>query len=144
MKLAYVDSSVWIARIEGLPLYRKTINDCLNKLDKDGWLLCVSELVLLEVLPKPYKSNNDALIDIYNTLFEQTKMLKSFPNVFKDALMIAESENLKGMDAIHVAIALQHNCKCFISTDTHFKNLKVIPVKWIDLSKYRVDKTKLV
>ncbi|OAD23938.1 hypothetical protein THIOM_000216 [Candidatus Thiomargarita nelsonii] len=34
MKLAYVDSSAWIARIEGLPRYRKTINDCLNKLIK--------------------------------------------------------------------------------------------------------------
>jgi hypothetical protein len=48
--------------------------------------------------------------------------------------MIAQDENLKTMDAIHVAIAVQHGCKRFVSTDTHFKNLKIMPVTWIDLS----------
>jgi hypothetical protein len=65
MKLAYVDSSAWIARIEGLPIYRKIINDCLNQLKNDGWLLCASEAVLLEVIPKPYKDNNESVLNIY-------------------------------------------------------------------------------
>ncbi len=37
------------------------------------------------------------------------------------------------MDAIHVALALQ-NCKYFISTDSHFKNLKSLPTVWINLT----------
>lgn len=47
--------------------------------------------------------------------------------------MIAQGENLKAMDAIHVAIAIQHGCKRFVSTDPHFKNLKIIPSIWIPL-----------
>jgi predicted nucleic acid-binding protein len=126
MKLAYVDS---------LPTYQKIINDCLNQLIKEGWLLCASEAVLLEVLPKPYRDKNDRVFNIYDKLFKQTKMLKSLPNVFEIALMIAQGENLKAMDAIHVAIALQHGCKRFVSTDPHFKKLKIMPSTWIDLSE---------
>ena len=134
MKLAYVDSSAWITRIEGLEVYRKSINDCFNKLISDGWLLCTSEVVSLEILPKLYKENNDAIIDIYNNLFQQTYTLKTFSNVFEQAMIIAQTENLKAMDAIHVAIAVKNGCQCFVSTDKHFKNLKIISPVWIDLN----------
>ncbi len=133
MNLAYVDSSVWIARIEGLPNYRKNVNSCLQELMNAGWLLCASDAVLLEVLPKPHKDNNERLVRIYDSLFEQTKILKSFPNVFKDALKISQSENLKAMDSVHLAIAKHHACERFVSTDPHFKNLKSVLSIWIDL-----------
>lgn len=135
MNLAYVDSSVWIVRFEGLPLYKKIVNDWLTRLGKEGWSLCISEAVLLEVMPKPYRNNNISVIDAYNEVFEQTKILKSFPNVFKDALKIAQTENLKAMDSVHLAIAKHHDCERFVSTDPHFKNLKSIHPIWIDLNK---------
>jgi len=72
MKLAYVDSSAWITRIEGLPAYRDTINDCLNQLTNEKWVLCSSSVVMLEVFPKLYKHKNNLLIEIYNKLFERT------------------------------------------------------------------------
>ena len=133
MKLAYVDSSAWIARFEGLPSYKMIVNDRLTKLGKEGWNLCISQAVLLEVMPKPYRNNDISVIDAYNEVFEQTKILKSFANIFKESLEIARTENLKAMDAIHVAIAKHHNCKHFVSTDPHFKTLKAISPIWIDL-----------
>jgi predicted nucleic acid-binding protein len=135
MKLAYVDSCVWITRIEGLPAYRKIINASLKNVGFEGYVLSLSDAVLLEILQKPYKDNNISLIDIYNKLFEKVKILKSFQNVFKDALKIARSENLNAMDAIHVAIAVRHKCKYFVSTDPHLKNLGIIQSFWIDLKE---------
>ncbi len=37
------------------------------------------------------------------------------------------------MDAVHVAIAVNHKCKYFISTDPHLKNLGIIQSFLIDL-----------
>lgn len=56
MKLAYVDSSVWITRFEGLKEYRPIIDAKLTELAQDGWSFVVSEAVALEVLIKPYKN----------------------------------------------------------------------------------------
>ncbi len=136
MKLAYIDSSVWITRFEGFPSYKKVINAQLNALAKEEWSFCVSDAVLLEVMAKPYQNNNMKTIDVYNEVFEQMAILKAYPDVFKDALLIAKTEKLKGMDALHVSIAIHHDCKRFVSTDSHFKNLRVIPITLIDLSKY--------
>lgn len=49
--------------------------------------------------------------------------------------MITQTENLKGMDAIHVAFADRYHCKCFISSDPHFRKLKVVPPIWVNLEE---------
>ncbi len=124
MKLAYVDSSVWITYIEGfLPTYQQCIEEHLDKLAEEGWLFATSDVVKLEILPKLYATQNDQFIALYQALFDSLTLLDSFPDVFKEALAIAQQAGLKAMDAIHVAIAKQQGCQCFISTDTHFKNL---------------------
>lgn len=120
MKLAYIDSCVWIARVEGLPEYKDTIDTNLRNLAEDGWTFCTSDVVALEILAKPLKENKDELIKIYRDLFQKMRRLKNFSSVFKSALLLTKSENLKGMDAIHVAIAEHNNCQIFVSNDPPF------------------------
>ena len=115
MKLAYIDSCIWIARVEGLPKYRQIIDERLHSLAEDGWTFCISEIVILEILVKPLKENNEVLVQIYRKIFEKIKTLKNYSNIFKQALLIAQTENLTGMDAIHVAFADHYNCTRFIS-----------------------------
>lgn len=134
MKLAYIDSCVWIARVEGLPEYQKVIDANLQLLAEDGWTFCTSDVVVLEVLAKPLKENQDHLVQIYRNLIQKLKALKNYSAVFKNALLLTKSENLKGMDAIHVAIAEHYDCQLFVTSDPHFRNLKTIPHKLIDLS----------
>jgi predicted nucleic acid-binding protein len=135
MKLAYIDSCVWIARVEGLPEYRDAIDTNLRNLAEDGWTFCISDVVALEILAKPLKENRDELVNIYRNLLQKMRTVKNFSSVFKSALLLTKSENLKGMDAIHVAIAEHNNCQIFVTNDPHFRNLKVITPKLIDLSK---------
>ncbi|MDM8567942.1 type II toxin-antitoxin system VapC family toxin [Thiotrichales bacterium HSG1] len=134
MKLAYVDSSIWITRVEGLPVYRAKINDCLNQLLREEFVLCSSSVVKLEIFPKLYKDKNTTLVEIYNKLFKQTCHLENFSSIFEQAVKIAYTENLKAMDAIHVTIAIHHDCQYIVSTDSHFKNLTTIRPVWIDLN----------
>ncbi|MCI0691589.1 PIN domain-containing protein [candidate division KSB1 bacterium] len=135
MKLAYIDSCVWIARVEGLPEYQKVIDANLQTLAEEGWTFCTSDVVVLEVLAKPLRENQDHLVQIYRNIIQKLKTLKNYSGVFKNALSLTKSENLKGMDAIHVAIAEHHNCQLFVTSDPHFRNLKIVPPQLINLSK---------
>ncbi len=134
MKRAYIDSCIWIARVEGLTTYRKVIDEKLSKLANEEWTFCVSEAVQLEVLLEPLKKSHDELVQIYRKIFDETRMLKIYTSVFKNALLIAQAENLKGLDAVHVAIADHYNCKLFVSSDPHFRNLNIQPY-WINLEE---------
>jgi len=133
MKLAYVDSSVWITRVEGLPEYRQILTQNISQLLFDDWQLCVSDAVLLEVLTKPYKQNNLELISLYRKIFDHTKILETPSDIFANALLLVQSEKLNAMDAVHVSLALHHCCQSFISTDKHFSQLKSISTIWVDL-----------
>jgi predicted nucleic acid-binding protein len=134
MKLAYCDSCIWIARFEGLASYKKIIVRHLRELADEKWTFCSSDLVSLEVLLKPLQSNETALAQKYRTFLTTLKALENYPHLFKDALLIAQNENLKAVDAFHVAMAEYHNCTLFVTSDPHFKNLKTITPSWIDLS----------
>jgi len=135
MKLAYVDSCIWIARVEGQTIYRKIIDKKLNELAEEGWTFYSSEAVQFEVLIEPLKKQQDELVQIYRKIFDEIRMLKTYTSVFKNALLIAHTENLKGLDAVHVAIADHYNCKLFVSSDPHFRNLKTIRPFWINLEE---------
>ncbi len=135
MKVAYVDSSVWIALFEGLHSYSWAVDKELIFLEDNEWNLAISESVLLEVLLKPKRQQNHILVEAYNEAFSGTLILTTFIEIFSRALTIAQTENLKAMDAIHVAFAVHYECELFVTTDPHYRNLKCLPLHMIDLSQ---------
>jgi len=137
MMIAYVDSSVWITRIEGLPACQNIVESRLRNLEREGWTLCASEVIRLEVLYKPYRDNQSAIIALYHRVFSQIDILSNYEGIFQDALSIAPKENLRAIDSIHVALAAHYGCKRFIAADHHFKNLKMLPFYPIDLPAIR-------
>jgi hypothetical protein len=97
LKLAYIDSSVWITQFEGYPIYQQIIDDALTSLENDKWLFGISSAVTLEVLLKPYREAQTGLIDAYNRAFQQAHLLPSFTDVFDHALFASQSEHLKAL-----------------------------------------------
>jgi predicted nucleic acid-binding protein len=126
MKLAYVDSCVWITLIEGRDTYRSAIRRALAELAGAGWELCTSDAVRLEVLIRPQRLGDQRLIDIYRGLLDVSRSLPVAPTVFSAALDLAARDGLKAMDAVHVAIAEQHGCEEFVTTDPHLRGLTSI------------------
>lgn len=45
MKLAYVDSCIWITSLEGMQDHRASVRAALGTLAGDGWELCTSDAV---------------------------------------------------------------------------------------------------
>jgi len=109
MKRAYLDTSVWIARAEGGLAYRNLVRKELHVLKDDGWQFCLSDLVILEVLLKPYRENRQNLISGYNRVFSEAVHFSTFDTVFHETLTFAQRDNLKVLDAIHVAFAVNLN-----------------------------------
>jgi predicted nucleic acid-binding protein len=70
---------------------------------------------------------------VYRALLEASRDLKLPSSVFSDALAIADSGGLKAMEAVHVAIVTHHRCGRFVSTDPHFRWLKLLTPHWIEL-----------
>ncbi len=62
------------------------------QLAKRGISLCVSDVVLLEVLIKPIQVSNSKTIETYHHVFRQTQLLPTYQEVFADALDIAKKE----------------------------------------------------
>lgn len=135
MKLAYVDACVWITLVEGLDEYRPPVRAALASLARDGWTFCSSDAVRLEVLFRPLRLEDERLSSIYRTLLEKNRSLAIPQTVFADALILATSEGLKAMDAVHCAIAKHHCCGRFVTTDPHFNSLKAIPPECISLTR---------
>jgi predicted nucleic acid-binding protein len=133
MKLAYIDACVWITLVEGLDRYRPPIRAALATLAEDGWELCSSDAVRLEVLVRPLRMKQGKLVDLYRGLLDTNRTLSILTTVFADALTVASVEGLKAMDAVHVAIAMHHGCERFVTTDPHFNSLKTIAPEWISL-----------
>lgn len=133
MKRAYLDSSIWIARTEGLPVYREFVRKELMSLTENDWQFCFSDVVILEVLIKPQRQNQEDLLDIYKEAFMEATRLCTFDSVFQNALVYAQRDGLKALDAIHVAFAVNYECGLFVTTDPDFRSLKSLPLHWIDL-----------
>ncbi len=69
MKIAYVDSSVWIAQCEGTEAYQNIIDEKLTSLENEDWIFAFSDLVSLEVLLKPRRQKQTDLIEAYDEAF---------------------------------------------------------------------------
>ncbi len=135
MKRAYLDSSVWIAMAEGIPIYQTAVRNELQLLEEDRWHFCLSDLVILEVKLKPYRQDRHDLIDEYNMLFAKAINFTPFDTVFHDALEHAKKDSLKATDATHAAFAVHYECELFVTTDPDFRTLQSLPLHWIDLSQ---------
>ena len=134
MKLAYIDSSIYIALFEGMQSYKATLSQQMIQLAQSGWMSCISEVVMLETLAKPLQNDQSVLTQQYRKLFDTLRIFENYPLLFTDALRIMQVERLKIIDALHVAIAVHYDCQLFVSSDPHFRSLKTIRPYWIDLS----------
>jgi predicted nucleic acid-binding protein len=134
LKTAYLESSIWINRSEGTLAHRTYVEQGVLVFDNEGWDFCISDAVKLEVLWRLYYQGHYDRIENYTMQFQKAIHIPVYSSVFQDALEIASLEGLRPLDAIHVAFAISGKCDCFVTADRDFRNLRSIPVRFIDLS----------
>jgi uncharacterized protein len=108
----YLDSCIVIYLIERHPLYAAPIEARLNA--NAAAKFCCSPLVRLECLVMPYRTNNTALLGLYEAFLKAQTSLDLPPAVFDEAARLrAAHKGLKTPDALHLAVASQNGCTEF-------------------------------
>lgn len=108
MRRAYVDSCLFIYWVEqAAPQAEAALRWLANNTDV---ALHVSPLVRLEILVKPMRLNQTAIIDAYELLLSRQTWLSIDDAVFERALDLRIRFGLKTPDALHLATAQQHGC----------------------------------
>ena len=83
--------------------------------------LCVSPLTRLEVLVKPMRSGNQALVDAYSAVLAQQEWLPIGDEVFARALRLRVQHGLRTPDSLHLATAQHHGCTEFWTHDDRLR-----------------------
>lgn len=116
----YLDSCLVIYLVEGSPERTAATQHALQAYPA---VFCISDLVRLECLVGPIKSQNDEVLQNYQLLFESFACLPISDNTYDMAAEIRANHGLLLPDALHLAIAVTNGCDEFWTADTHFDRM---------------------
>ncbi len=116
----YFDTNVFIYAIEGHDEYYDLLSYLFKHIENNHLLTVTSELTLAECLVKPEKDKNNEAIEHYKQHIKNSKQLKVVPisrRILINAAKVRSQLQLKLPDAIHMATAIDQNCKTFVTND---------------------------
>ena len=112
----YLDTCIVIYVVERHPLYSASIEARMQNAGAVDF--CYSHLVRLECLVMPFRTNDTALLKLYEAFLGAQQLLDLPPVVFDDAARLrAAHQSLKTPDAIHLAAAFHYGCAEFWTND---------------------------
>jgi len=103
-KRTYLDAGVLIAAFKGEGELGRRALEILDDPDRQ---YLVSEVLRLEVMPKPLYHNQSEEADFYEAVFEASQKVGWQIPALHNAHVIAEKHGIAAMDAIHVAHAIE-------------------------------------
>jgi predicted nucleic acid-binding protein len=127
--VVYIDSCTLIYSVEKVSPYWPALRELWVDAGKGDISLCVSEIVLAEVLVGPLKYGNQALVAAFEELFDQDITLVPITQpVLRVAAQLRADTGLRTPDAIHAATALETGCAAFLTNDRAFTRVLDLPV----------------
>lgn len=125
----YIDSNPIIYVIEQYPRFIDVLRELFGLIDNAQIIATTSELTLAEVLVKPIR---DQLRDLQQSFEERLQTSGGLivaeidrPILVRAAEIRAAQTSLRLPDAIHVATALETNCKVFLTNDQRIKSAEL-------------------
>ena len=125
----YLDTAPVIYSIERHPDYWTLLTPLWQKLQAGEIQIVSSELLILECLVLPLKTNNTILINAYEQFL--AIRINLFPireTTLRSAAQLRATHNLKTPDAIHAATALSVSHDVFLTNDSGLRNVSSLPV----------------
>jgi predicted nucleic acid-binding protein len=98
-----------------------------------------ASIVLAELLVQPFRSNNQGLVNRYETILMNSHHFRLEPvtnAISRTAADLRAHYNLRTPDAIHIATAIDAGCEAFLTNDLGLKrvaNLKILVVDELEL-----------
>jgi len=118
---AYLDSNLIIRFVES---EEQALLFLIENAAADLLRLFTSELTLAEVLVAPLKARDTEMISIYEEMLTTDEALEIVPidrSIVRRSAEVRATIGNKGMDAIHVATAIECGCTVFISSDERIR-----------------------
>jgi predicted nucleic acid-binding protein len=128
----YVDTCSLIYAVERIEPYFSASVSLWAALSAGRQAVLTSELALLEVLVKPLRIGDAALVALYRNVLLGTAGLTCLPvslAVLQAAAELRARFNLKTPDAIHAATALEAGSVMFVTNDSAFRRVPGLNVE---------------
>lgn len=117
----YLDTNVFVAMAEGVDDLSAELYELIGAQLPERKFLCTSELSLAELLVRPYRDENDALIQLYDNWINSGAWLEVRPVdrgvLWYAAVVRQQYRSVKLPDAIHISSAIGMGCTHFMSGD---------------------------
>lgn len=131
--IVYLDTAPIVYSIERHADYWQLLTPLWQKLQAGTIQLISSELLILECLVKPLKTNDTILVNAYENFFANRIILLPIQeSILRDAAQLRANSKLKTPDSIHAATAISNSSTLFLTNDTGFHNtpgLSVVVLK---------------
>lgn len=124
--VVYVDANAVIYHVEKIEPYFTASAPLWTALDVGQQQVATSALTLLEVLVKPLRNGDQALVAVYQDVLLATVGFDSIPiqrAVLEQAAALRANHSLKTPDAIHAASALLVGSSLFVTNDPAFRRV---------------------
>lgn len=129
--LVYVDANAVIHAVEHIEPYFSLLTLLWTTSGPASFQIVTSELTLLEVLVRPFKTGNTQLEAGFRALLQQTGDVRLAPitqAILEEAARLRTKANLKTPDAIHAASALVMGVSLFVTNDPAFRRVPGLSV----------------
>lgn len=125
MKKIYWDTMLYAYLLEGNPQFGPRVRQIRATMKARGDMLCGSLFVVCELLVKPLKSGDVKAGDVIERFFHSKELnLVGFAGgaerIFGE---LRANHGVKGMDALHLAIAAKNGVDLFLTNDVALQRL---------------------
>jgi predicted nucleic acid-binding protein len=135
MDKIFLDTAPFIYLIENNPVFAPKVKQFLANSIIDGHVFLTSVVSLSEFGVKPTKENQPKLIRKFEEFLEKLSIelfIIDKNAAIKSYELRAKYSFLKGMDAFQLAVAINENCRVFVTNDKDLKKVAEILVITID------------
>jgi predicted nucleic acid-binding protein len=127
----FLDTNIVVYAVENPALFGPKANARLAVARAAGDILMISDLVRMEALVGPLKHRNAALQQDYHQFFASSGMtvVGISAAVCDRAAVVRANHNLKSMDALQLAAALEHGATVFLTADARLSSFTGLTVE---------------
>lgn len=127
--IVHLDTAPIVYSIERHADYWQLLTPLWQKLQAGTIQLISSELLILECLVKPLKTNDTTLINAYESFFaDRITLVPIQESILRSAAQLRASSKLKTPDSIHAATALSSSSTLFLTNDAGLYNTSGLSV----------------
>ncbi len=123
----YLDANLYIYLFEGAEPHRERMTRLAAEIDLRQLAVIASELMFVELLPRPLREGRRDLVERYFDLMQRTPSIVLAPvtrPVVLQAVRLRADFGLRSMDALHLATAQVHDCHTFLTNDVRLASVE--------------------